>query len=113
VLANTSGFVYYVSYTGITGAGTADAGTVGAAVARIRRHTDLPIAVGFGIRTPEQARDIAAVADGAVVGTAFTDAVRDSLDEGGNATGDTVDAVLNLTRELAAGVAAARKGAAS
>jgi tryptophan synthase alpha chain len=109
VLANTSGFVYYVSYAGITGAGSADAGTVGAAVARIRRQTDLPIAVGFGIRTPEQARDIAAVADGAVVGTAFTDAVRDSLDDTGKATETTVGAVLDLTRELAAGVAAASR----
>ena len=109
VLANTSGFVYYVSYTGITGAGSADASTVSDAVARIRRHTDLPIAVGFGIRTPDQARDMAAVADGAVVGTAFTDAVRDSLDGNGKATAATVDAVLDLTRQLAAGVAAAAR----
>ncbi len=113
VLANTSGFVYYVSYTGITGAGSADVPTVGNAVARIRGHTDLPIAVGFGIRTPEQAKGIAAVADGAVVGTAFTDAVHESLGDDGSATEATVDAVLNLTRELAAGVAAAEKGAAS
>ncbi len=105
VLANTSGFVYYVSYTGITGAGSADADTVAEAVARLRRHTDLPIAVGFGIRTPEQAGGIAAVADAAVVGTAFTDAVRDSLDRDGAATPATVDAVLDLTRRLAAGVA--------
>jgi len=111
VLANTSGFVYYVSYAGITGAGSADADTVGAAVARIRGQTDLPIVVGFGIRTPEQAREIAAVADGAVVGTAFTDAVRDSLDGAGKATDTTVAAVLNLTRELAAGVAAASRKA--
>ena len=113
VLANTSGFVYYVSYTGITGAGSADADTVGEAVARIRRYTDLPIAVGFGIRTPEQAKGIAGVANGAVVGTAFTDAVRDSLDDNGNATEGTVDAVLDLTRQLAAGVAAAGTGAKS
>jgi len=111
VLANTSGFVYYVSYAGITGAGSADADTVGAAVARIRGQTDLPIVVGFGIRTPEQAREIAAVADGAVVGTAFTDAVRDSLDGAGKATNTTVAAVLDLTRELAAGVAAASRKA--
>ncbi len=107
VLANTSGFVYYVSYAGITGAGSVDADTVASAVARIRQHTDLPIAVGFGIRTPEQARDIATVADGAVVGTAFTDAVRGSLDPDGKATATTVAAVLDLTRALAAGVAAA------
>ena len=111
VLANTSGFVYYVSYAGITGAGSADADTVGAAVARIRGQTDLPIVVGFGIRTPEQAREIAAVADGAVVGTAFTDAVRDSLDGAGKVTDTTVAAVLDLTRELAAGVAAASRKA--
>ncbi len=109
VLANTSGFVYYVSYTGITGAGSADADTVAAALARIRRHTDLPIAVGFGIRTPDQARDIAAVAAGVVVGTAFTDAVRDSLDAGGKATSATVAAVLDLTQRLAAGVATATR----
>jgi tryptophan synthase alpha chain len=110
VLENTSGFVYYVSYAGITGAGSADADTVASAVARIARQTDLPIVVGFGIRTPDQARDIAAVAQGAVVGTAFTDAVRDSLDDNGNATDRTVDAVLDLTRDLAAGVAAASPG---
>ena len=113
VLANTSGFVYYVSYTGITGTGSADVLAVGNAVARIRGYTDLPIAVGFGIRTPEQAKGIAAVADGAVVGTAFTDAVHGSLGDDGSATESTVDAVLNLTCELAAGVAAAEKGAAS
>ena len=109
VLANTSGFVYYVSYAGITGAGSVDAGTVASTVARIRRQTDLPIAVGFGIRTPEQARDIATVADGAVVGTAFTDAVQSSLDGDGKATAATVAAVLDLTRGLAAGVAAAAR----
>jgi len=109
VLANTSGFVYYVSYAGITGEGSANADAVAAAVVRIRRFTDLPIVVGFGIRTPEQARDIASVADGAAVGTAFTDAVRDSLDDG-NATAATVNAVLDLTRGLATGVAAAAPG---
>ena len=109
VLQNTSGFVYYVSYTGITGAGSADADTVGKAVSRIRRHTDLPIAVGFGIRTPEQARGIASVADGTVVGSAFIDALRNSLDADGTATATTVSAVLDLTRELAAGVAAGKK----
>ena len=109
VLQNTSGFVYYVSYTGITGAGSADADTVGKAVSRIRRYTDLPIAVGFGIRTPEQARGIASVADGTVVGSAFIDALRNSLDADGTATATTVSAVLDLTRELAAGVAAGKK----
>lgn len=108
VLRNTSGFVYYVSYAGITGAKSAQAGSVGEAIDRMRRQTDLPIAVGFGIRTPEQARDIAKVADAAVVGSAFIDAVRDSLDENGNATAATVDGVLGVVRELADGVRGGR-----
>src|ERR1700744_1255992 len=73
VLANTSGFVYYVSITGITGAASADANVVGEAVSRIKRHTKLPVCVGFGIRTPESARGIAEKADGAVVGTALVE----------------------------------------
>ncbi|MDP6691602.1 MAG: tryptophan synthase subunit alpha [Alphaproteobacteria bacterium] len=109
VLANTSGFVYYVSYAGITGAASADADTVATSVARIQKHTDLPVAVGFGIRTPDQARGIASVADGVVVGTAFIDALRDSLDDTGAATAATVDAVLDRTRDLAAGVAGAKR----
>ena len=76
VLANTSGFVYYVSITGITGSASADTAVVGEAVARIKRHTKLPVCVGFGIRTPEAARGIAQNADGAVVGTALVDALR-------------------------------------
>src|SRR5471032_1725626 len=70
VLNNTSGFVYYVSITGITGSAAPDTGKVTAAVARIKRHTKLPVAVGFGVRTPAQARAIAQVADGVVVGSA-------------------------------------------
>ena len=112
VLANTSGFVYYVSYTGITGAGSIDTDTVDEAVSRIRRYTDLPIAVGFGIRTPEQAMAIATIADGAVVGTAFTDAIQNSLSENSNGSKAAVDAVLNLVKKLAAGVASADKEAA-
>jgi tryptophan synthase alpha chain len=108
VLRNTSGFVYYVSYTGITGTKAAQATSVETALARIRRKSDLPVAVGFGIRTPEQAADIAKVADASVVGTAFTDAVRDSLDAQGQATAGTVDAVLTLCRDLAQGVRGAR-----
>jgi tryptophan synthase alpha chain len=111
VLANTSGFVYYVSITGITGTASADPTRVGAAVARIKRHTDLPVMVGFGIRTGEQARDIAAAADGAVVGSALVNAIRDSLEDG-RATGRTISAVTNLVRELADGVRAARAAAA-
>ena len=76
VLANTSGFVYYVSITGITGAAAPDPGRVAAAVARIKRHTALPVAVGFGVRTAEQARAIAHGADGVVVGSALVDAIR-------------------------------------
>lgn len=111
VLANTSGFVYYVSITGITGAASADAGAVGAAVARIRRHTKLPVCVGFGIRTPEAARAIAAQASGAVVGTALVDALHKSLDAEGRATAKTVSAVADLTASLAAGVRGARQAA--
>src|SRR5471032_1773896 len=80
VLANTSGFVYYVSITGITGSASADSTAVGEAVARIKRHTELPVCVGFGIRTPQAAGDIARHANGAVVGTALVDALRASLD---------------------------------
>ena len=82
VLSNTSGFVYYVSITGITGAAAPDAGKVSAAVARIKRHTKLPVAVGFGVRTAEQARAIAENADGVVVGSALVDALRASVDKG-------------------------------
>ena len=88
VLANTSGFVYYVSITGITGSASADAEVVSEAVSRIKRHTELPVCVGFGIRTPESARGIAATADGAVVGTALVDALRGSLDAEGRATAE-------------------------
>jgi tryptophan synthase alpha chain len=112
VLSNTSGFVYYVSYTGITGAQSADNASVGEAVARLRRHTDLPLAVGFGIRTPAQAAQIARVADAAVVGTALIDRVAGSLDGDGRATAGTVEAVLGLARELSAGVRGARLEAA-
>jgi len=113
VLANTSGFVYYVSYTGITGARTADAAAVQESVERIRRHSALPVAVGFGIRTPDRAAEIARVADAVVVGTALVEAARDSLDDTGAATGDTVEAVLGVVRALADGVRGARTGAAA
>jgi tryptophan synthase alpha chain len=111
VLANTSGFVYYVSITGITGSVSADANVVGEAVARIKRHTKLPVCVGFGIRTPQAARGIAAHADGAVVGTALVDALRGSLDPDGRATAKTVDAVAGLAASLAQGVRGARQAA--
>jgi tryptophan synthase alpha chain len=109
VLANTSGFVYYVSITGITGSAAPDADKVHAAVTRIKRHTQLPVAVGFGVRTAKQARDIAKGAEGVAVGTALVNAVKDSLDKKGKATAKTVKAVADLVSELAKGVRGARK----
>src|SRR5262245_4014464 len=100
VLANTSGFLYYVSITGITGTAAPDVADVHAQVARIKKSTALPIAVGFGVKTPEQARRIAAGADGVVVGSALVNAIRDSLDREGKATGNTVSDVLNVVRNL-------------
>jgi tryptophan synthase alpha chain len=111
VLENTSGFVYYVSITGITGGAAADIAAVTEAVARIKRHTKLPVCVGFGIRTPEAARAVAQNADGAVVGTALVDALRDSLDAGGRATSRTVGAVADLVAALAQGVRGAKQAA--
>ena len=111
VLANTSGFVYYVSITGITGSGSADSKAVGDAVARIKRHTKLPVCVGFGIRTPDAARAIAENANGAVVGTALVDALRASLDAEGRATPKTVGAVADLVAALAQGVRGAKQAA--
>jgi tryptophan synthase alpha chain len=111
VLANTSGFVYYVSITGITGSAAADITAVSEAVARIKRHTRLPVCVGFGIRTPEAARAIAENADGAVVGTALVDALCGSLDAEGRATGKTVGAVADLVASLAQGVRGAKQAA--
>jgi len=111
VLANTSGFVYYVSITGITGSASADAAQVSAAVARIKRHTRLPVCVGFGIRTPDAARGIAQAADGAVVGSALIDALRATLDADGRATATTVSAVADLAAALAQGVHSAKQAA--
>jgi tryptophan synthase alpha chain len=103
LLRNSSGFVYYVSVLGVTGVKSAAAGDVAAAVARIKTHTDLPVMVGFGVKTGEQAAAIAEHADGVVVGSALVNAVRDSLD-GGKATSGTVKAVADLVADLAAGV---------
>ena len=108
VLTNTSGFVYYVSITGITGSATPDAAKVSEAVARIKRHTKLPVCVGFGVRTAEQAQAIAQNADGVVVGSALVDAIRKSLGPDGKATAATVPAVTGLVRGLAHGVRAAK-----
>jgi tryptophan synthase alpha chain len=112
VLANTSGFVYYVSITGITGAAAPDPGKVAAAVARIKRHTKLPVCVGFGVRSGEQARAIAEAADGVVVGSALVEALRKSLGAGGEATSTTVAAVADLVRSLADGVRGSHHAAA-
>lgn len=112
VLANTSGFVYYVSMTGITGSAIADTGAVGEAVNRIKGHTPLPVCVGFGVKTAEQARLIGRDADGVVVGTAIVQAIVNSLDGDGGSTSDTVAAVTTLVGGLAAGVRAARLEAA-
>jgi tryptophan synthase alpha chain len=112
VLSNTSGFVYYVSITGITGAAAPDAAKVSTAVARIKRHTDLPVAVGFGVRNAASARAIAAGADAVVVGSALVEALRGSLDKDGNATDKTVKSVADLVADIAQGVRAANRAAA-
>lgn len=112
VLANTSGFVYYVSINGITGSASPDANNVAAAVARIKRHTDLPIAVGFGIKTPEQAADIARLGDGAVVGSAIVSAIAAEIDSNGKIKPGAAQRVLEFVRRLADGVHAAKRAAA-
>jgi tryptophan synthase alpha chain len=109
VLGNTSGFLYYVSIAGITGTRSAAEDDVAAAVRRLKAHTDLPVAVGFGIRTPAQAAAVARVADAAVVGSALVGRIADHLDASGHATPGLVDAVLSLVRELADGVHGARR----
>ena len=111
VLANSSGFVYYVSITGITGSAAADSANVSQAVSRIKRHTRLPVCVGFGIRTPDAARTIAGVADGVAVGTALVDAVRNSLDSDNRATSKTVAAVADIVASLAEGVRGGKQAA--
>jgi tryptophan synthase alpha chain len=112
VLANTSGFVYYVSVAGITGAAAPNAQRVGEAVARIKRVTKLPVAVGFGVRNAQAAAEIARGADGVVVGSALVDALKQSLDRNGKPTARTVAAVTGLVADLAAGVRTARRVAA-
>ena len=110
--ANTSGFVYYVSITGITGAAAPDAARVAQAVARIKRHTRLPVAVGFGVKDAASAAAIARGAEAVVVGSALVERVRASLDAAGKATPDTVLCVVGLVAELAAGVRDGRRQAA-
>ena len=104
VLNNTSGFVYYVSIMGITGTAAPNPEDVRARVEKIRASTHLPIAVGFGVRTPEQARDIAATGDGVVVGSALVNAIAETLDIAGKATEKTAPAVLKLVGELSQAV---------
>lgn len=109
VLQNTSGFVYYVSVAGITGAASATDDAISSAVARLKAHTDLPVAVGFGINTPDQAASVARVADAAVVGSAIVRKVAEGLDENGKAKPGLALGVLNFVRELADGVRGARR----
>jgi tryptophan synthase alpha chain len=104
VLANTSGFVYYVSIAGITGTRAPDLERVRESVTRIKSHTALPVCVGFGVKTPEQVRAIGAYADGVVVGSALVNTIADSLDERGLATASTVKGVTALVSELATGL---------
>jgi tryptophan synthase alpha chain len=111
VLARASGFVYYVSITGITGTRSAAAAEVAPAVRRIRRHTSLPVAVGFGIKTPKQAAEIARIADAAVVGSALVGAVAGGIDKAGKAKEGLASRVLRLVAGLARGVRSARKKA--
>jgi len=108
VLANGSGFLYYVSIAGITGTASAAAQSVAAAVTRLKRHTALPVAVGFGIRTPAQAREVARIADAAVVGSALVERIAASLDGAGKATPALAQSVLSAVRDLARGVREAR-----
>jgi tryptophan synthase alpha chain len=112
VLGATTGFIYYVSITGITGTRSADYAALAPEIAKLRKHTDLPIAIGFGIRSGAQAAEAAQAADGAVVGTALVDALAASLDEQGRATAGTVEAVLGRVRELAGAIRAKGKVAA-
>jgi tryptophan synthase alpha chain len=108
VLNGSSGFVYYISITGVTGTRTATAAELAANIPRIRKVTDLPIAVGFGIRTPAQAAEAVRVADGAVVASALIDTLAITLDEHGRSHPHTVRQVLDQVRALAKGVRSAR-----
>lgn len=112
VLSNTSGFVYYVSMNGITGSALPDLSQIAGAVNRIKAHTDLPVCVGFGVKTADHAKAIGAAADGVVVGSAIVAQVAGSLDAQGQATSHTISAVSTLVRGLATGVRSARLVAA-
>ncbi|MEM7777682.1 MAG: tryptophan synthase subunit alpha [Pseudomonadota bacterium] len=105
VLQNTSGFVYYVSITGVTGAASPEVDAVATHIGRIKRQTTLPVCVGFGVKTPEQAQALGAVADGVVVGSAIVNRIKDSLDQDGAATSQTASAALDLVQDLARALA--------
>lgn len=109
IVNGASGFVYYVAVAGVTGGKSATADNIADAVTRIRRHTDLPVAVGFGIRTPEQAAAVAACADGAVVGSAIVSLIENGLDEMGAPKAGLVENVLKFTKTLADGVRSGRE----
>ncbi len=110
VVGGASGFIYYVAITGITGTRSAAAAAIREGVARVRRHTDLPVAVGFGIKNPAQAAEVAKVADAAVVASVLVDRIAENLNPDGTAKPGLVEAVLADVRALAAGVRGARKG---
>lgn len=110
VLENTSGFLYYVSITGITGAAAPDPNKVGKAVAAIKAKTDIPVAVGFGVRTAQQAADIGKGADGVVVGSALVSVILDNLDAAGNPKPGMASAVHGLVEDLASGVRSVKHG---
>ena len=112
VLANTSGFVYDVAVAGITGTKSADTSTIQAAVNRLKTHTNLPVAVGFGIKTPAQVAEVGKIADAAVVGSALVDVIEANLDDNGNAKAGLVDKALEFVATLAKGVQPSKKGAA-
>jgi tryptophan synthase alpha chain len=104
VLSGASGFIYYVAIAGITGTRSAESGTLEDAIPRLRRHTDLPVAIGFGVRTPQQAGEASRIADGAVVASALIETLARSLDAEGRAAPDTAERVLNQVRDLAKAV---------
>jgi len=112
VLQNTSGFVYYVSMTGITGSALPDTSKVASAVERIKKHTDLPVVVGFGVKTAEQAKVIGSAADGVVVGTAIINAVANTIRPDGSLVADPAEAVATMVQGLSSGVRAVRLAAA-
>ena len=111
IIKHASGFIYYVSVTGITGTKTASSEHVELALSRIRRYTDLPIAVGFGIKTPEQATKMAKYADAAVVGSALVSRIEDNLDANGKPTSACVTAVLDFVGQISEGIRSISKNA--